>query len=83
LLEDYIFTYSAVVYYADIGRLNPGLTLITIGTILFYAESQQIVTNISLIGIGCVVLVAIFLMTDIILFSIVTVVSEKSNSSYE
>ena len=30
-----IFTYSAVGYYAEIGRLNPNLTLIAIGTILF------------------------------------------------
>jgi len=44
---------------------------------LLYAESQQIVTNISLIGIGCVVLGAVLLMTSVILFSIVTVVSEK------
>jgi len=29
-----IFTYSAIVYYAEIGRLNPNLTLIAIGTIL-------------------------------------------------
>ena len=47
-------------------------------TLQLYAESQQIVTNISLIGIGCVVLGAIFLMTAIILFSIVTVVGEKN-----
>ena len=29
-----IFTYSAVGYYAEIGRLNPNLTLIAIGTVL-------------------------------------------------
>ena len=34
-------------------------------------------TNISLIGIGCIVLIAVLLMTAVIPFSIVTVVSEK------
>jgi hypothetical protein len=46
-------------------------------TLQIYAVSQQIITNISLIGIGCVVLGAVLLMTAVILFSIVTVVSEK------
>ena len=61
----------------------PGLIFLIIGfsfiawTLQIYAVSQQIVTNISLIGIGCVVLGAILLMTSVILFSIVTVVSEK------
>ena len=62
---------------------TPGIIFLIIGlsfiawTLQIYAESGQIVTNISLIGIGCVVLGAIFLMTAVILFSLVTVVNEK------
>ena len=61
----------------------PGIIFLIIGlgfiawTIQIYTISQEIVTNISLIGIGCVVLGAVLLMTSVILFSIVTVVSEK------
>ena len=61
----------------------PGIIFLIIGlsfiawTLQIYAVSQQIITNISLIGIGCVVLGAVLLMTAVILFSIVTVVSEK------
>ena len=61
----------------------PGIIFLIIGlgfiawTIQIYAVSQQIITNISLIGIGCIVLGAVLLMTAVILFSIVTVVSEK------
>ena len=61
----------------------PGIIFLIIGlgfiawTLQIYAESQVIVTNISLIGIGCIVLGAVLLMTAVILFSIVTVVSEK------
>ena len=61
----------------------PGIVFLAIGlgfvtwTIQIYTHSQQIVTNVSLIGIGCVVLGAVFLMTAVILFSIVTVVNEK------
>ncbi len=61
----------------------PGIIFLITGlgfiawTLQIYATSQQIVTNISLIGIGCVVLGAVLLMTSVILFSIVTVVSEK------
>ena len=56
--------------------LITGLGFIT-WTIQIYTQSQQIITNVSLIGIGCVVLGAVFLMTSIILFSIVTVVNGK------
>jgi glycosyltransferase involved in cell wall biosynthesis len=62
----------------------PGIIFLIVGlgfiawTLQIYAVSQQIVTNVSLIGIGCVVLGAVLLMTAIILFSIVTVVSEKN-----
>ena len=61
----------------------PGIIFLIIGlgfiawTIQIYATSQQIITNVSLIGIGCIVLGAVLLMTAVILFSIVTVVSEK------
>ena len=62
---------------------TPGIIFLIIGlsfiawTLQIYAVSGQIVTNVSLIGIGCVVLGAIFLMTAVILFSLVTVVNEK------
>ena len=46
-------------------------------TVQIYSESQQIITNVSLIGIGCVVIGTVFLMTAVILFSIVTVVNDK------
>ena len=61
----------------------PGIIFLIIGlgfiawTIQIYVTSQQIITNVSLIGIGCIVLGAVLLMTAVILFSIVTVVSEK------
>ena len=61
----------------------PGIIFLIIGlgfiawTIQIYVISQQIITNVSLIGIGCIVLGAVLLMTAVILFSIVTVVSEK------
>ena len=61
----------------------PGIIFLIIGlgfitwTIQIYTQTQQIITNVSLIGIGCVVLGAVFLMTAIILFSIVTVVNGK------
>ena len=61
----------------------PGIIFLIIGlsfiawTLQIYAVSQEIVTNVTLIGIGCIVLGAVLLMTSVILFSIVTVVSEK------
>ena len=61
----------------------PGIIFLIIGlsfitwAIQIYTTSQVIITNISLIGIGCIVLGAVLLMTSVILFSIVTVVSEK------
>ena len=61
----------------------PGLIFLIIGlsfiawTIQIYSVEQEIITNISLIGIGCVVLGSVFLMTAVILFSIVTVVKER------
>jgi glycosyltransferase involved in cell wall biosynthesis len=61
----------------------PGIIFLGIGlgfvawTIQIYSAHQEIITNVSLIGVGCVVLGAVLLMTSIILFSIVTVVSNK------
>jgi len=61
----------------------PGIIFLIIGlgfvawTIQIYSQTEQIITNVSLIGIGSVVLGAVFLMTAIILFSIVTVVNGK------
>ncbi len=61
----------------------PGLIFLIIGlsfiawTIQIYSVEQEIITTISLIGIGCVVLGSVFLMTAVILFSIVTVVKER------
>ena len=61
----------------------PGIIFLIIGlgfvtwTIQIYSQTQEIITNVSLIGIGSIVLGAIFLMTAIILFSIITVASEK------
>ncbi len=61
----------------------PGLIFLIIGlsfvawTIQVYVEHEEIITNISLIGIGGTVLGAIFMMTAIILFTLVTVVKEK------
>ena len=61
----------------------PGIIFLIIGlvfiawTIQIYTVEQEIITNISLIGIGCIVLGSVFLMTAVILFSIVTVVKGK------
>ena len=46
-------------------------------TVQIYTESQQIITNVSLIGIGCIIIGTVFLMTAVILFSIVTVANDK------
>ena len=50
-------------------------------TIQIYSVEQEIITNIALIGIGGIVLAAVFLMTAVILFSIVTVVKDDNNKS--
>ena len=61
----------------------PGIAFLIIGlgfvawTVQIYTQSQQIITNVSLIGIGSIVLGAVLLMTAVILFSIVTVISDK------
>ncbi len=61
----------------------PGLIFLSIGlffavwTLQIFSETRQIITNISLIGIGITILGIIFLMTAILLFSIVTVVKDN------
>ena len=50
-------------------------------TIQIYSVEQEIITNIALIGIGGIVLGAVFLMTAVILFSIVTVVKDDNSKS--
>jgi glycosyltransferase involved in cell wall biosynthesis len=61
----------------------PGIIFLIIGlgfvawTVQIYTESQQIITNVSLIGIGSIVLGTVLLMTAVILFSIVTVISDR------
>jgi len=61
----------------------PGIIFLAIGlffivwTIQGFSETRQIITNISLIGIGSTIFGAIFLMTSIILYTLVNVVREK------
>ena len=61
----------------------PGIIFLAIGlffivwTIQGFSETRQIITNISLIGIGSTMFGAIFLMTSIILYTLVNVVREK------
>lgn len=63
----------------------PGTILMCIGfffivwTLQGFAETREIITNISLIGIGSTILGALFLMTSILLFSLVSVVRENHN----
>ncbi len=63
----------------------PGIILFSIGlffivwTLQIFTESRQIITNITLIGIGGVIIGSLFLMTAVILYSIVSVVREKRN----
>ena len=64
----------------------PGITLFTIGlffiiwALTIFSETRQIITNIALIGIGGIMIGILFLMTAIILYSIVNVVREKRNN---
>ncbi len=61
----------------------PGLVLLSIGlffgvwTLQIFEESRQIVTNIALIGIGTTIIGVLFILTSLILFSLVTVVRQK------
>jgi len=62
----------------------PGIILFSVGiffviwTLDIFSESGRIITNIALIGIGGLVLGILCLMTAIILYSIVSVVRERS-----
>ncbi len=61
----------------------PGVIFMCVGfffivwTLQGFAETREIITNISLIGIGSTILGALFLMTSILLFSLVSVVREN------
>ena len=63
----------------------PGIIFLTIGlffvvwTIQSFTETRQIITNISLIGIGSIILGTMFSVTAIMLYSLVSVVRERSN----
>ena len=63
----------------------PGLIFLAIGlffvlwTLQSFSETRQIITNISLIGIGSVILGTMLSMTAIMLYSLVSVVRERSN----
>ena len=62
----------------------PGIVLLVIGlffvvwTIQLFTETRQIITNVSLIGIGSIILGTMFTMTAIMLYSLVSVVRERS-----
>jgi glycosyltransferase involved in cell wall biosynthesis len=61
----------------------PGLIFLIIGlgfivwTIQEFTETRRIITNISLIGIGSTILGVMFMMTSIMLYSLVNVVRER------
>ena len=61
----------------------PGMILLVIGlffivwTIQEFTLTRQIITNLSLIGIGATILGTMFLMTSVILYSIVNLVREQ------
>ncbi len=51
-----------------------------IWTIQIYAENGSVITNIALVGIASTIVATLFLMTSIILYSLVNVVREGKNS---
>jgi len=51
-----------------------------IWTIQVYTEYGSVITNIALVGIGATIVAMMFLMTSIILYSLVNVVREGKNS---
>ena len=63
----------------------PGIIFLAIGlffvlwTLQSFAETRQIITNISLIGIGSVILGTMLSTTAIMLYSLISVVRERSN----
>jgi glycosyltransferase involved in cell wall biosynthesis len=64
----------------------PGLIFLLTGfifiiwTIQVYTEYNVVITNIALVGIGATIVAMMFLMTSIILYSLVNVVREGKNS---
>ena len=64
----------------------PGLIFLLTGfifiiwTIQIYTEYNSVITNIALVGIGATIVAMMFLMTSIILYSLVNVVREGKNS---
>jgi len=62
----------------------PGLIFLGIGmffvlwTLQEFSETRQIITNISLIGIGSTIIGMILIMTSILLYSLVSVVRERT-----
>ena len=65
----------------------PGVIFLTIGlifglwTIQIFSEQGKIITNIALVGVGGVILGTILLITATILYSIVSVIRERSNNT--
>jgi len=63
----------------------PGLIFLAIGlfftawTILAFTETRQIITNISMIGIGTTIIGVVFIMTAIMLYTLVNVVRERQS----
>ena len=64
----------------------PGLIFLLTGfifiiwTIQIYTEYNSVITNIALVGIGATIVAMMFLMTSIILYSLVNVVREGKNN---
>ena len=59
--------------------LITGLSFIS-WTIQIYTNESHIVTNIALVGMGATIIGVVLLITSILLYSIVSVVREKSRS---
>ena len=63
----------------------PGIIFLIVGlffvvwTLQAFSETRQIITNISLIGIGSIILGTMLSMTAILLYSLVSVVRERSS----
>lgn len=64
----------------------PGVCFLIIGlffivwTIQAFTETRQIITNVTLIGIGATMLGGLLLLTSILLYSLVNVVRERTNT---
>jgi glycosyltransferase involved in cell wall biosynthesis len=61
----------------------PGLAFLIIGlfftvwTLQLFSETREIITNISLLAIGAIIMGTMFMMTSILLYSIVNLIREK------